>query len=836
MIFYLFAFTSVVVFSSELKNGGRNKRGIKQKMKNFFGSNDNTELIKTCMDDHKMGRGNLDVQAENLKSLKSYIEQELTEVYSEDSISQLHETRLKPCKGVMKQFKMYDVTEFGNNKAYNFMDENTAVGSVSVTQITEQILFKLLNKDKLHDEELLKFIEKVVTGTYTRWKTTIKRWIEQRKSADNLAIDNQPPVIFYSTADSGLSEHCDDSGDCSISHFMLSLEFNTETTRTNIISTGSTFNSFIDHKNRPMNDIQRVYFLLKAERRKRQSTYLSLATLLRPVDENNVECDKKLKNLIVPEKTEQDCENEIKNRGGSEKTLQTSKNPRSRRAVDDLFMFKFSRYLKGYHSHLARSIKARHYERTACLYDRLDAKEHDVTDFDYELNKSFEDIKLLFKRVIKKNFGDKKQCLSYKEDRHGILQHDPTHCLTDMLQDYRETFIDVISRTEEQIKNDIKTGRVDTVRMNDFDGLENLGEYADMHFKFYYTINDDSSHANAQDEEIQCFWCEDNDNGCSPECLQQPDTDNGPKSMNFAIYLHYSERKIDEAAFSILHSESQLLTTYLRPEEIKSYFYYLQIERAEWMGTTYNELQQLSKIRGVRDRNLIENVIEEIETNNCETGDCGQGPVCNEVIKTMQACWNNEKQRHFIFGIQVSSAVTDENIEEMQDALEAFLHYVLASGKNRVTIFQWSETQKVYCTNMQNANSINEECFKGKKRLHAEGNADTPAALDFVREKHLLDGDNTVIMFTDGDSQWEWLWNWGSLETASHKLQIDPRVEVVLALGIKQQIQDTQSGAYKELITIASYPPSRNVKKLADYRDFETRRFEYQQFFCQKRI
>ena len=277
--------------------------------------------------------------------------------------------------------------------------------------------------------------------------------------------------------------------------------------------------------------------------------------------------------------------------------------------------------------------------------------------------------------------------------------------------------------------------------------------------------------------------------------------------------------------------------------EVASFFDYIQVESARKLGQHNHWLKRLARIPAVHEEYLIQETIDDIERSSryCSpaqkaSGRCSQGPKCTQVIQTMDKCWPT-KRKHFIFAIQTSNSITDENLEHIKEALETMLYYVLASNENRVSIFQWSYYQQQLCQ-MQNSNSqIYENCLSPDKfKRYRHNSVDTIGALDYAKGMVTKSSayDETVIFITDGglNTSW-WPVNWFTrITTKAHELRKATSYSktTVKAIGIGMDYSNKRSDRYKELVQIGG--SARNTYQFPDYRTFTEQRFEFQQFIC----
>lgn len=235
------------------------------------------------------------------------------------------------------------------------------------------------------------------------------------------------------------------------------------------------------------------------------------------------------------------------------------------------------------------------------------------------------------------------------------------------------------------------------------------------------------------DEYDDEYAYDDDEDECPEHCIGTTEAENGPSSMSFAIWLHYAERKIDQTALDKMKRKKGF-RNYITGKKVDSYFDYLQVARAREMGAIhFDTLRELKYIKEVRDEHLIRKI-------DSELGMSRSLGTCDKVIRTTEKCWNDYgPKKHYIFAIQESENISERDFEDIKSYLSTMLHYVLASGRDKVTILGWAGSkQKRYCTDHSNSYNIKEKCFDDMQRVHS-GDADIGAALDYIRENELLE-------------------------------------------------------------------------------------------------
>merc|ERR1712079_235605 len=115
--------------------------------------------------------------------------------------------------------------------------------------------------------------------------------------------------------DSGLYENCHENKlNCTSTHFIADLEYNTKTNKAGYIVIGSIYS--FTKKTEELNDSEMAYSLLKMQKKNLKTTEQALIGYYGK-DEMKRKyhyCDRNLRKLLVERKTEEDCEKELESR------------------------------------------------------------------------------------------------------------------------------------------------------------------------------------------------------------------------------------------------------------------------------------------------------------------------------------------------------------------------------------------------------------------------------------------------------------------------------------------------------------------------------------------
>ena len=301
-----------------------------------------------------------------------------------------------------------------------------------------------------------------------------------------------------------------------------------------------------------MSKTEELYFKMKAQSKILKRTAEALSSYFGLVELRKIPCNSEIKRLIPVPKSTDDCKREIES--PVEESIKEDSHKRSKRATNtggteitettiaastpQNVVQKLADLIYGHTLSKVTAIKARDYERTACLFDRVNAQKNQLTKVEWFENTPFELFKANLKTFLVKHFGvrsGRKQC--YRTFINPDNQETgEKECITKMLVTYRDQFLLAMDTLKNSVRDGLKTRGSPQEDYQDFDFQ--LGEFADMYYRVYYHVVDiDSERANGFDED--CFACEEFGN-CDEFNCDTANSRKGPQNINFAIFLHYS--------------------------------------------------------------------------------------------------------------------------------------------------------------------------------------------------------------------------------------------------------------------------------------------------------
>lgn len=199
--------------------------------------------------------------------------------------------------------------------------------------------------------------------------------------------------------------------------------------------------------------------------------------------------------------------------------------------------------------------------------------------------------------------------------------------------------------------------------------------------------------------------------------------------------------------------------------------------------------------------------------------------ICRKVIKTFENCYNkNGSKRHFIFLIDGSGSVSDNDFNNMKESIKSMLNYPL-NGQNLVSVVEFSSTQQKLCHKKIDPVLIH-NCIYSKSKL--DWGTDINGAIDYAVQDYIKDestGDleHVVVIFTDGEPD----------STVRYKVAELRNMQNVKVTGFGIGDAFESASALRELGYITGEQNLQEHKyKIRNFDEFERNRLDLQNTIC----
>lgn len=468
---------------------------------------------------------------------------------------------------------------------------------------------------------------------------------------------------------------------------------------------------------------------------------------------------------------------------------------------------------------LAEGMVARDFERSACMLDKLKSDKNERTRLQYWESLTYDNFAYNLYNFLQNVFGGVKI-----QERIGYngRAYPCEYCSTSIMKVKAQQFADDVKQLQSDIESHYAK-KPNYAVSEPFVRKHDLGEYGYIYYEMMAFNNDfiQGGSPSNQKKSVDCLFMP-NSAGCGSvnNARTKKRTFRKPEDIHLALFVHYSERKIDKTNPAIsTYLQDMNIENRIKSEQIEKYFEYNLIRK---MYSEARNRGMLLKKPYIEEEYKLKNVLNDLDGKTRR--------VCPKVIDTMEACFNkNGKNRHFIFVLDGSGSISTSQFKQMKETLRSMLFYPL-NGQNKVSVIEFSnaDQQRILCRNAEFVEQI-EACLDVTSNEQFKQYTHFGPAINYVKD-NLLDQymNNVIIYFTDGIPS-----DGNDGCYARKKLQSMSRVTSQTAYGIGNVFIDASAVRFLGNECLSSDTVfDLSQRHIADYARFDRERLYYQHNIC----